>query len=85
MMDILSHAFSALWQVALVAVVLGAGLPAVFALGIRSLDTGREVGTDGRLAPSSGGRVAAFLCFGVVIVAALMGIVVIVFGKQLFG
>ena len=84
-MDILTHALSALWQVTLAALVLGAGLPALFALGIRSLDTGREVGTDGRLAPSSAGRVGAFLCFGVVTVVALFGIIVIVFGKQLFG
>ena len=84
-MDILTHALSALWQVTLVALVLGAGLPAIFALGIRSLDTGREVGPDGRLTPGSAGRVGAFLCFGVVVAAALFGIVVIVFGKQLFG
>jgi len=42
-MDILTKAFDALWQVLLVGLLLGAGLPALFALGLRSLNTGRTV------------------------------------------
>ena len=42
-MDILVKALGALWQVVAVGLLLGAGLPALFALGIRSLNTGRTV------------------------------------------
>lgn len=89
-MEFLSHAFHALWKVSLAAVLLGAGLPALFALGIRSLSAGQLDPSEGALrseAPSvsTAGRIGAYLCFGVVILAALFGIVVIVFGKQIFG
>ena len=94
-MDILMKSFNAIWQVALGALILGAGLPALFALGMRSL-YGRETlvaapvsGTGGgepQLSrPSTLGRVGAVVCFGFVIAAVVFGIVVIVFGKQIFG
>ena len=82
-MDFLHHALAALWQVTLAGILLGAGLPALFALGLRSLGT---AGPDGTAPPpTAAGRALAALCFGLVVVAALVGIVVIVFGKQLFG
>ena len=83
-MELLSKSLGALWQVAVVGLLLGAGLPALFALGLRSLGVS---GPDGGPAapPDSLGRIGAFVCFALVIVAALFGIVVIVFGKQLFG
>ncbi|HEX9951925.1 MAG TPA: hypothetical protein VGB53_09175 [Rubricoccaceae bacterium] len=86
-MDILTHAFAAIWQVLVVGLLLGAGLPALFALGMRSLSAGRMAGADGHLrtdAPpvSALGRIGAVLCFGLVIVAALFGLVVIVFGDR---
>ena len=91
-MDIVLKAFSALWQVLAVGLLLGAGLPALFSLGMRSLDTGRvpasagaaPVSTDGTVA-STGGKVGAVLCFGLCILAVVFGIVVIIFGKQIFG
>jgi hypothetical protein len=47
MSDAFSHdvhlALDAIWKVLLVSVVLGAGLPAVFALSIRALASGRVV------------------------------------------
>jgi hypothetical protein len=70
--------------------LLGAGLPALFALGVRAL-YGTEVATAGTpgssraTTNSRGGRVVAYLCFGVCVAAVVFGIVVIVFGKQLFG
>lgn len=89
-MDILAKSFTAIWQVALGALVLGAGLPALFALGLRSLygsetlvatpEGGTQLTRTGTL-----GRVGAVVCFGVVIAAVLFGIVTIVFGKQIFG
>jgi hypothetical protein len=89
-MDVLMQSLTAIWQVALGALVLGAGLPALFALGMRSL-YGREslvatAGGEPRLSrPTSLGRLGAVVCFGVVIAAVLFGIVVIVFGKYIFG
>jgi hypothetical protein len=93
MTAILANALQALWQVALVALVLGAGLPALFALAVRSLYSGRTVavGAGGSQLdshpgkPSAAGLTGAVICFAVSIAAALFGIVVIVFGKQLFG
>ncbi len=90
-MDILLKSLTAVWQVALGALILGAGLPALFALGIRSL-YGRETlvatagGGEPQLTkPSTLGRIGAAVCFGIVIAAVLFGIVVLVFGKQIFG
>ena len=83
-MEILLHSLTALWHVTWAGLLLGAGLPALFALGMRSLGT---VGPDGETpAPTTtAGRVGAYAAFGLVVAAALFGIVVIVFGKQLFG
>ncbi|GLJ60578.1 MULTISPECIES: hypothetical protein [Microbacterium] len=68
-------------QVLVAGLLLGAGLPALFALGVRLLATAPEPGVGG----FSGARVGAWACFGLCIAAALFGIVVIVFGKQMFG
>ena len=89
-MEILVKAFAALWQVLLVGLLLGAGLPALFALGVRSLNSNRvlvSVGAAGEevTKPSAAGRVGAVVCFGVCVLAVLFGILVIVYGKQLFG
>jgi hypothetical protein len=93
-MDILTKAFDALWQVLLVGLLLGAGLPALFALGLRSLNTGRTVtvGTGGgggsldeNSKPSALGLTGAVVCFTILIAAVLFGIVVIIFGNKIFG
>ncbi len=89
-MDVLMKSLTAIWQVALGALVLGAGLPALFALGMRSL-YGRETlvataGGEPQLSrPTALGRLGAVVCFGIVITAVLFGIVVLVFGKYIFG
>jgi len=89
MLEVITKALGALWQVALVGVVLGAGLPALFALGVRALNAGGTVTAGGpqgdTYSPSAGGRTIAYICFGICVLAVLFGIVVIVFGKQLFG
>jgi hypothetical protein len=88
MTDILIKSLDALWQVALVGLVLGAGLPALFALGVRSLDRGRVLtvgGTDATSTASAAGKAGAYVCFGICLLAVAFGIVVIVYGKQLFG
>ncbi len=67
------------WHVLLVGLVLGAGLPALFALGIRALSMGAsDPDPGGRRRPSPAGRVIAGLCFAVVLLGILAGIGVIV-------
>lgn len=89
-MNNLSLALQAAWKVLLVGVVLGAGLPALFAVGVRSMAHGRgggaEVHAAGTAAPAAhpAGRVAAGVCFLIVLLAVLLGIAYIVatgFGK----
>ncbi len=82
-MDLLLHSLRALWNVTSVGLLLGAGLPALFALGLRSLGTAAPDGTS-VAPPSTLGRLGAYVCFSLVVVSALVGIVVIVFGKKLF-
>ena len=87
-MDILMKSLSALWQVAAVGLLLGVGLPALFALGVRALNTHRVLVTDGPgivSRPSATGRAVAVVCFALTGLAGVVGIVVIVYGKQLFG
>ena len=89
-MEILTKALGALWQVLAVGIVLGVGLPTLFALGVRSLEHDRQLVAVGATGvevskPSTTGLVGAVVCFGVCVLAVLFGIIVIVYGKQLFG
>jgi amino acid transporter len=85
MMDNLRFALEGGWKVLWVGVILGAGLPLVFALGIRSL----AMGTTGATTEASheanpAGKALAAICFLAVLVAVGIGITVIVaagFGK----
>lgn len=86
-MEILTHALSAIWQVLVVGLLLGAGLPALFALGMLSLSSGRMAGSDGHLrsdAPpvTALGKIGAIVCFGLVVAVATFGLAVIVFGDD---
>lgn len=89
-MDIATKVLSALTQVLIAGLLLGAGLPALFALGIRAL-SGTTVATADGLDLTDGTRTTganrplAYVCFGACVLAVLFGIVVIVFGKQIFG
>lgn len=86
--EIFAKAGAALAQVLLVGIVLGAGLPAIYAAGMKALTLGRETTPDGHMLAGKvtpAGMVLAALCFGIVVAAVLFGIVVIVFGKQIFG
>ncbi|YAL82165.1 hypothetical protein ACMYYO_09465 [Dermacoccaceae bacterium W4C1] len=86
-MDSLTLALQGAWKVLLAGLVLGAGLPAIFAFGIRSLamGIGGDAETD-HAAPKPIGKAIAALCFAVVVLAIIVGLTVIVasgFGKQL--
>ena len=66
-------------RVLVVGLVLGAGLPAVFALGIRALAYGQGGDAEHSHArPHPVGRVLAFLAFAVVVSGVLLGLTVIV-------
>lgn len=87
-MTLLTNTLSALWQVILVGLLFGAGLPAIFALGLRALDSGTtdsgttESGTteaaDGTGGtPTRTGRIAGGLCFLIVLTAIAGGILML--------
>jgi len=90
-MDILIPALQALGQVLVVGLLLGAGLPALFALGVRALNTTRTVvvavtpSVRDSSKPSPAAIAVASTCFGLCILAVLFGIAVILYGKQMFG
>nr|WP_221379992.1 hypothetical protein [Actinoplanes polyasparticus] len=86
-MSNLGFALEGAWKVLLAGLILGAGLPAVFALGIRSMAFG--AGGDAEVdhaAPHPVGRLVAYVLFAVVVLVALLGITYIVasgFGKTI--
>lgn len=70
------------WQVLAVGLLLGAGLPAVFAVGIRAMayGAGGSAEVDSTAAPHPAGRVIGGLCFAVVVIGVVLGITYIVAG-----
>lgn len=82
-MNILTTTVNSLWQVVLVGLLLGAGLPAVFAIGLKSLDAGqRASGTDSTIAAARSplAVAGAVMCFAVVLIAIVTGILFIMQG-----
>ena len=78
----------ALWQIVALGLVCGAGLPALFALGLRALNQpGRHAdqpvsaGSDQIVGGSSVGIAVAGICFAVVVAAIGWGIYFIVAGS----
>ncbi len=80
----LGFALDSAWRILLVCLLLGAGLPALFALGIRALAYGAggepEVSDSGVSAPvpHPAGTVAGYACFTIAALAVLLGIAFIV-------
>jgi hypothetical protein len=88
----IGFALQGAWKVLLAGLVLGAGLPVLFGLGIRSLAWGAggdaEVHAEGTAGPRANpvGTVVGWLCFLVVVLGIALGITYIVatgFGKAL--
>ena len=86
-MNNIGLAFDGAWKVLVAGVLLGAGLPAIFALGISALAYG--AGGDAEVDHEAGhpiGKVLAILCFALVVIGIALGITYIVatgFGKTL--
>ncbi len=85
MIDNLTYAFDGLWRVLAAGLVFGAGLPLVYALGIRSYAWG--TGGDAEVSPARPhpvGKGLAGLCLVVVLLGVALGITLVVaagFGK----
>ena len=73
-MSNLQLALEGAWKVLAAGLILGAGLPALFALGIRSM----AYGTGGRQQRLPIGTAAGYLCFGIVLLGVLLGLAYIV-------
>jgi hypothetical protein len=91
-MNNLGFALEGAWKVLLAGLILGAGLPLLFALGIRSLAYGAggeaEVHESGVTGPTAHpiGTVLGWLCFIVVLLGVALGITYIIvtgFGDKL--
>lgn len=78
-MNLLAQTANSLWQVIVVGLLFGAGLPAVFALGLKSLSN-TEPGVDGVATPTLAGRVGAVCCFAVVLISVITGILLLTKG-----
>jgi hypothetical protein len=79
----------ALWQVVVVGIVLGAGLPALFAVGLRALSmpggggsraqtAGAGAGSDHVYGGNPAGLAIAVVCFGIILAAIGYGVYLIV-------
>jgi hypothetical protein len=89
----LTLAFEGAWKVLLASLILGAGLPVLFALGIRSLAWGsggeaevHESGVTTPATPNPLGTVLGWVLFLIVLLGVVLGITFIVasgFGKAL--
>ncbi|MEP9365480.1 hypothetical protein ABLE68_21105 [Nocardioides sp. CN2-186] len=85
MIDNLQYAFDGAWRVLVASLVFGAGLPLVYALGIRSLAWG--AGGDAEVSharPNPVGTVLAAVCLAIVLAGVALGITIIAaagFGK----
>ncbi|ADG77344.1 hypothetical protein TPAU25S_02183 [Tsukamurella paurometabola] len=79
-METITLALNAVWKVLLVGLILGAGLPALFAVGVRGLAIGngheQEDGTVHK--PNPLGNVIAAVAFLIVIVAIVLAVAMVV-------
>ena len=79
-METLKLVVESVWKVLLIGILLGAGLPALFATGVRGLAIGSgHEAADGTVhRPNPLGNVLAAVAFVVVIAAIVLGITIIV-------
>lgn len=81
-MDTMRLVFDSAGRVLWAGLLLGAGLPVVFALGVRMLAGAEDtVGPDGTVLshrPSSLQRIVAWICFALVVFGVVVGLLVII-------
>ncbi|MGL4831224.1 MAG: hypothetical protein ACRCWS_01390 [Propionibacteriaceae bacterium] len=84
MADFFMQIGKTLASVLVVGIILGAGLPAIYSLGMRSLMIGRALNAKGEPEGHATwtGKILAVLCFGIVLLAIAYGILIIIFGKS---
>lgn len=83
--ETLKLVFEAAWHVLWVGLVLGAGLPLMFALGVRSMAGRTVTDEDGTVTVEGGsgfGKILAAICFLVCVYGVVAGFMVIVGGGQ---
>ena len=85
---VVSLELQALWKILAVGLLLGAGLPVLFSVGIRAMahGAGGDAETGTATAQHPAGRVIGIICFAVVLLCVVLGITYIVatgFGKVL--
>lgn len=72
---------NALWKIVVIGLLTGAGLPALFAVGLRALAPRARTATPGAVsgsAPDLRGKLVAGLCFVAVVAAIALGVYSIV-------
>jgi hypothetical protein len=81
-MSNLGFALEGAWKVLLAGLLLGAGLPVLFALGVRSLAYGAGGAEPGASAPGGRpiGKLIGYALFAIVVLGVLLGIAYIVAG-----
>ncbi|MET9328313.1 hypothetical protein [Tsukamurella sp. NPDC003166] len=79
-METIKLVLESVWKILLVGLILGAGLPALFAVGVRGLAIGNgHESADGTVhKPNPLGNVLAAIAFLIVIAAIVLGILIIV-------
>ncbi|WP_018180571.1 hypothetical protein [Jongsikchunia kroppenstedtii] len=79
-MTTFAELWDAAWKVLAIGLILGAGLPALFALGVRgvALAAGNQNADDSVRKGNPAGAVLAFVAFTVVILAVVFGIATII-------
>lgn len=89
-MHTVTLALEGAWKVLVAGLLLGAGLPTIFAFGVRALAHGHSGDSDthavARSGPNAVGWSVAVVCFAIVVAAAGLGITYIVasgLGQQL--
>lgn len=80
MIDNLVLAVDGAWKVLIIGLVIGAGLPVLFAMGVRTYAHSVEGGTDAHVTPRGRqtNRALSLLCFTLVVLGVLAGIGAIV-------
>ncbi|MGW5571841.1 hypothetical protein ACWEVD_11625 [Nocardia thailandica] len=73
-MHTLINNVSSLWKVVLAALVLGAGLPMVFAFAVRWWGNAETVDADGRVRRNYVALAGALICVVVIVVAIVTGV-----------